>query len=180
MKTLTFLLALSATTAQADSLCAVTDPQRINDVLAGAWSQEGAISIETETLSVTQPLDDDTPVTIENGTALVWPMTDQWLNEALSLITAPVRLDVDGVDDLLDTADAFWIADAVGDTPCGPEDLPQVSGSFTAGEQGKDDVITGTLTLIPYFEDRVVLLAELEMRGAWGLAFVTGASLLTP
>lgn len=138
------------------------------------------MSIETETLSVTQDLDADTDVIVTPQGAITWPMTDQWLRSALRLAPRDAPLDVDTVDDLLDTTETAWIADAVGDTLCGPETLPQMSATFrVAPQSGSQDSVSGTLTLIPYFDDRVVLLAQIELRGDWGLGFVTASALLT-
>lgn len=178
MKWLPLIACLWAAPLSAQSLCDVTDPDRIAAVLQGVWTQQGSVSIETETLSVTQGLNPQDRVDVSQTLDLRWPLTDQWLREALPLI-ATTPMDVDTVDDLLTTVDADWIADAVGDTRCGPENLPQYAATFDTGMATGDDTLSGTITLIPYFEDRVVLLAQIEMRGAWGLGFVTAASLLT-
>lgn len=179
IRTLCFI-ALSASVAQADSLCGVEDFDRVQTVLTGTWVQSGASSIETETLSVVQPIDEAAAVEVRADGGLIWATTDQWLGGALSLEPRSVPYDVDAVDDLLTTTDSDWIADAVGDTPCGPGDLPQLSGAFRVASDAQQDAITGTVTLVPYFSDRVVLLAQIELRGEWGLGFLTTAALLTP
>lgn len=56
MKWLPLIACLWAAPLHAQSLCDVTDPDRLAAVLQGVWTQEGGLSIETETLSVTQAL----------------------------------------------------------------------------------------------------------------------------
>ena len=83
--------------------------------------------------------------------------------------------DVDAVDDMLATVEADWIADAVSLTPCGPDDLLQLSTVIDV-----QDVAQGTLTIIPYFTDQIVMISEVEVTGDWVIAFVTEVGLLTP
>jgi len=82
--------------------------------------------------------------------------------------------DVDGVDDILETVEAEWIADAVSQTPCGPRQLLQLTADVDMGEQGG-----GAVTFIPYFSNQLVMISEVEIEGDWGIAFVTEAALLT-
>ena len=97
------------------------------------------------------------------------------LERATQLTATDTPYSVDHVDDILETVEAEWIADAVSETPCGPEDLLQLTAPLDLPPR-----MAGTVTLIPYFSDRVVIIAEVEMRGDWGLGFVTMAALLTP
>jgi hypothetical protein len=163
----------AATSAHAESLCGWTDEADIRAAMVGIFTQEGAMSIETETLSVTQAIE-DSDVVLDPAGWVMLPMVENWLGHGLETALSGVIYDVDGVDDLLAAVEAEWIADAVGDTSCGPEDLPQVSGVFGTGED-----VSGRVTVIPYFSDRMVLLTQTEVRGDWGLAFLTTAVLLT-
>ncbi|WP_281982386.1 hypothetical protein [Thalassorhabdomicrobium marinisediminis] len=165
------LSVLFAPPLHAESLCGVSDVDFILDQIEGRWAADGNVSVESETLSVFKPLPD--VVVIGPDHRLTTRMTrNMGLTPELDVAAAPY--DVDAVDDMLDTVEAAWIADAVSDTPCGPEELTQLSAEVRV-----DDVITGHVTLIPYFTDRVVLIAEVETRGDWGLAFVTHGLLLT-
>jgi hypothetical protein len=42
------------------------------------------------------------------------------------------------------------------------------------------DFAQGTLTIILYFTDQIVMISEAEVTGDWGIAFVTEVGLLTP
>ena len=169
MKSLAIFLCLAVTPATAESLCGVTDTGAVLNAIDGAWVAEGAISIETETLSVTEPFELAAIVT-----------QDATLSAGLLSNGYPIPLedlgavyDVDQVDDMLDTVEAVWIADAVSETLCGPEGLLQLSGVIS-GAEGH----IGTVTLLPYFSDRIVVITEYELKGDWGIGFVTSAGLL--
>ena len=168
------LLACWAGGAGAESLCDVTDG--VFDRLAGDWAGAVTASVETETLSVTDEVMPGLSTLSADGAFGIDFIQDLVGAGAVVRLThGAVVHDVDGVDDLLDTTETAWMADALSDTPCGPEALPQLSGTV---DHGPD--LTGTLTLIAYFDDRVLMLSELEYRGDWGLAFVTAAALLEP
>lgn len=173
MKQIAFIAVLWAGAAQAGSLCGVTDEAAVRAAMTGGFTQAGALSIETETLSVTEPFADE-PVIIDPAGRIMLPVVDQWTGQDVRTTLSGGIYDVDGVDDLLDTVDAAWIADAVGDTPCGPEELPQITGTFASGED-----LSGRVTVIGYFSDRMVVLTQVDLRGDWGIAFVTIAALLT-
>ncbi len=170
MKYLAFIAALIAGSADAQSLCNVEAGPELMQSLSGEWTLEGAISVETETLSIVVP-ETDTATIADN--TLAADIIDRWTGEALALEPGQVY-DVDAVDDMLETVEAEWIADAVSLTPCGPEALPQMTGVLDDG-----DAITGQATLIPYFTDQIVLIVEVETIGTMGLAFVTAAALLS-
>lgn len=169
MKYALISLLIGASTAQAESLCNVTDIDTVLSAIDGAWVATGAISIETETLSITEPFE-------------LAAMVNQDAQVSAGLLSNgySIRLDdlgpiydVDQVDDMLDTVEAAWITEAVADTRCGPEGLLQLSGPITS-VQGSE----GTITLLPYFSDRIVIITEYEVKGDWGIGFVTVAGLL--
>ncbi len=161
-------------TVAAESLCDVGGG--IIPRLAGVWDGTVAMSVETEALSVT---DEGLPVLsvlFDDGRfGTAWMQDIVGAGETVTLSRSDGTYDVDGVDDLLETAEADWMADALSDTPCGPEALPQLRGAVDYAPD-----LTGDLTLIAYFDDRILMLAELEYRGDWGVAFVIAAALLEP
>lgn len=165
-------LILTASGAQAESLCGVTDAAVVFGHLQGDWTLTGAISVETETLSV---------VEVTNGTAqfmqdrAVILTHDGGAGIAVSLGLLGAAYDVNGVDDILETVEAEWIADAVSTTPCGPDGLLQLSATSNANENE-----TSRVTVVPYFSDKVVVIIESELTGDWGLGFITIAALLIP
>ena len=181
MKYAVFSLILTATGAQADSLCGVTDIDVVCAAMAGEWSMRGAMSVESVVFSVTDvtagrvlitPDGVFSSVTVVDGAEIPDVVTDE--NSKSLLLGGPVY-DVDVVDDMLETVEADWIADAVSLTPCGPDDLLQLSTVIDV-----QDVAQGTLTIIPYFTDQIVMISEVEVTGDWGIGFVTEVGLLTP
>ena len=169
MKWTFFIAALWAGSGHADSLCGVTAQEALPQII-GAWTYEGAVSVETETLSIVEP---DTGRAIVGGDgSFAAPPVSRWIAAPVDL-RGEVVYDVDQVDDLLETVEAAWIADAVSLTPCGPEGLPQLTAEFMNEE------LTGQVTLLPYFTDLSVMIVEAELRGEWGLAFITTAALMT-
>jgi len=161
-------------TANADTMCGRLDIGAL-DELQGQWISDIAISLESETLSVTEV--EEKSVTSILAGALRTPLIARIAgpDATVSLTLQDTFYDVDGVDNMLDTTDSAWIADSLSDTPCGPESLMQFSGLLVVAGAN-----TGRVTVIPYFTDRVLLIAELEMRGDFGLAFVTATGLLQP
>ena len=174
------VLGLASSTAQADSLCQVWNVDVVQQAMAGQWSTRGAISIESVILSTTEnttgrvvisPSGQFSSVSVVEEAAIPDVTLDQ--DSTFMSDIGPVY-DVDGVDDILETVEAEWIADAVSETPCGPRELLQLTASVDMGEQGG-----GAVTFIPYFEDQIVMISEVEIVGDWGIAFVTEAALLT-
>ena len=161
--------------AAAASLCGEADAEALLSRLAGAWQGAPRVSIETETLSVVREGEVESHALGAEG-GFVTPLVEGFTGAPvmLALSATPVQ-DVDGVDDLLDTVEAADLADLLSDTPCGPEALPQFTGRFAVPGQ-----VSGEVTLIAYFDDRVLMLTEAELTGDWGLAFTTTAVLLTP
>lgn len=180
MKFIVLFTALWAGAAQAESLCGVTDRQVVLDAIAGDWSARGATSVESETLSVVD----------QTAGRYVFDAQGRFSSIIVEAVAEPpavvidadsptlgalgVFYDVDQVDDILETVEAAWIADEVSLTPCGPEELPQLQIILRDGEAS-----SGVMVIVPYFSDKMVAISEVEMRGDWGLAFVTSAALLT-
>ncbi|MCF2872726.1 hypothetical protein L0664_16770 [Octadecabacter sp. G9-8] len=171
----------TATGAQADSLCQVWNVDVVQNAIAGQWSTRGATSIESVIFSTTENTVGQVVISsagqfasasVVEGAAI--PDVTLESDSAFMFDICPVY-DVDGVDDILDTVEADWIADAVSGTPCGPRDLLQLTATVDMGEQGG-----GAVTFIPYFDDQIVMISEVEIVGDWGIAFVTEVALLTP
>lgn len=166
-----FACCILAAPVYAENLCDVADPDAVITSLAGQWDRVGALSVESEILSGTNAVEG---TVILSETGLFAAEETLALGGAVQMVPADQRVDVDRVDDLLDTAEVPWIADAVSETRCGPESLPQFSADLKTG------ALDGQITLIAYFSDRIVMLTEFQAKGEWGLAFVTSASLLRP
>ena len=161
-----------ASPAGAESLCDRSDAAALLALLSGSWTGAVEVWVEADTISTGRDVPEGGVVLGGNG------LLDSAFLDGLGAGPVPLTLgqvyDVDGVDDLLDTTESAWMADDLSDTPCGPEALPQFSGTIDAGPD-----LTGTATLIAYFDDRVLMLYDLEARGDWGFAEVTGSSLLS-
>jgi hypothetical protein len=91
---------------------------------------------------------------------------------------APKPYDVDRVDDVLDTTESGELADLLSDTQCGPEALPQVQVVLPEFEGGI--TVFGTITLVPYFDDRVLEISELTLKSDETVLFMTETVLLRP
>jgi len=164
---------------RAENLCGLTGEAEVLDRLAGTWVGALAVSVETETLSAVERADEGAHVLTATGaftTFIVEGFTGAPVD--LSLAPAPVH-DVDAVDDLLETTASEVFADVLSGTRCGPESLPQLTGEFAAIDPTGQSA-QGTITLIAYFDDHILMLGEIELVVEWGLAFVTVAALLTP
>lgn len=165
-------LCLMSGPVSADSLCGVAGDVALAQ-LGGFWNVDGATSVELMNESVVGSYDGLALLKTSGG--FTASGIGRFNGDEVTLVARQVY-DVDGVDDLLETVEAEWIADRVSETPCGPEALPQFSARF--GDE--ETAWAGRVTLVPYFTDQIVLLAEIEMTGAWGIAFTTYAALLTP
>ncbi len=168
--TLGFVLISGA--AQAESLCGATDQVALLEAIHGPWSVSGSISVETQTLSVVEPIQAN--VLIGRTGAILLDFEGE-SGSSLILGAAEDALDVDQVDNFLKTVEAEWIADEVSDTPCGPEGLLQLQALRDDPEGDYNRV-----TVLPYFDDRLVIITEIETAGEWGLAFITLGGILTP
>lgn len=169
-------LLLTATPVWADGLCQLPQPFDAAD-LAGTWARDGAVSVVNETQDILRPSAQYT-VTITPDGALQSPFVDSLTGTTLPLMLLGVpAYDVDRIDDVLDTTERADIADTLSDTRCGPEALPQVQGSLNiTGEVS----VTGTITLIAYFDDRVLQVTELELQSSDAILFMTETALLRP
>ena len=163
--------------ANAESLCTAQDPADVLAGLSGSWSREGAISVENATVSELRRIRDETLVISDEGGYRTGLVEDLIGGDVALVLSDVPPYDVDGVDDILDTVQRADLADILSDTPCGPETLPQ----FVATLAVLDGVeVTGTITLIPYFTDRVLEVTELELKASDTILFLTGAALLRP
>jgi len=157
----------------AQSLCDVRDPDRINAALQGVWTQSGGGSYVTASEEAVAPVMGN--ITIGPNGQVTWDELTYVLLPVVAPELGDAVYDVDNIDDLLETTESEWIVDTLSDTPCGPENLPQLSVRY--------EMITlnlrGQLTLVPYFEDRVLAVLETEWKGDWGIAFITVTSLMT-
>lgn len=176
MRHLILLLCFAAQPVAAEGFCGASDAARIAGRLGGQWSYAGQLSLYGETTDATRSVG---PVTARlDNLTLTTPFLDDLGVAPLPLeVNAGVAYDMDEVDDVLDATDSAGFADALSDTRCGPEALPQLTGIVeTGGEMSVD----GTVTLIPYFDDRVLAITELTLSGAGAVIFHTETALMTP
>jgi hypothetical protein len=177
MRRLLFALCLAASPASAEGLCDITGEAGLLARLAGSWEQDGRLSLENATTSLLRDLP---PARVEITADGLYdsPFTDNITGAPLALTFADTPAwDVDRVDDILETVERADIADTLSDTRCGPEALPQLVAEIpeTPGMSAG-----GTLTLIAYFDDRLLRITELELKSAETILFMTEAALMTP
>ncbi len=104
---------------------------------------------------------------------------DSIMGEEVALRWAePKPYDVDRVDDVLDTTERADLADVLSDTQCGPEALPQLQVDLPEFEGGIS--VFGTITLMPYFDDRVLEISELTLKSDETVLFMTETVILRP
>lgn len=165
------------TSGAADGFCGLGKPDIALAQIDGTWKREGSVSVFNETTDELRP---SAPFTVQisgDGT-FVSPFVDSLTGKPLtvSVLSAPAY-DVDRIDDVLDTTGRADLADAVSDTLCGPSQLPQ----FQARLDVSDGIsVSGTVTLIAYFADRVLQVSELELKSEDTILFMTETVLLTP
>lgn len=170
--------ALMPVAAAADGFCDVTDPAVVYARLAGSWVREGSMSVEGSTTSFVRPArmfatEIDKDGLFHSG------FVDSLMGEEVALTwAAPKPYDVDRVDDVLDTTESGELADLLSDTQCGPEALPQVQVVLPEFEGGI--TVFGTITLVPYFDDRVLEISELTLKSDETVLFMTETVLLRP
>lgn len=167
-----FCLAL-ALPASARNLCGVDDREAALAAIAGEWRAEEAISLENETTSLMRrPAPAREVVTAEGrlGTGFLDDTTGGTVALALA---RPGPYDVDRVDDVLETTESPAFADMLSQTRCGPEDLPQLVAVLDGPEA------EGRVTLIAYFDDRMLRITELTLRGEGAVLFMVAAALMT-
>ncbi len=169
-------LVIFAAPAHADGFCEIAASETLFETLAGEWDRDGAQSLENATTSMLRASAQYT-VKIGAGGMLNSTFIDSLTGAPipLTLAEAPVY-DVDGVDDILDTIERADIADTLSDTRCGPEALPQLTAEIpvTSGISAG-----GTITIIAYFDDRLLQITELELKSDETILFLTEAAILT-
>lgn len=167
---------LAASPAAADSLCGVDDAETVLAAIDGQWTSHEKISLTSSSDSYFRA-PEPAAVAIRAGqidSAFLDSLHGQPLT--LELADAPIY-DVDAVDEMLEVTRNEELADLLSDTPCGPEDLPQL----VAHVPDTDGISAGgTITLIPYFADRILKIVELELSSAEALLFMTGVAYMTP
>ena len=172
--------AVLATPAAAESLCGRTDTDAVLAELAGRWSGEVRFSAVNEIFDELRrtPADRAEPTILSaDGTMLAMQDLLPEAHHAMRLaVTEP--LDVDMVDDLLETADAEDFADALSDTPCGPEALPQFAAPVSLSDPA-GMTATGRVILVPYFTDRVLRFDRVTFSDGVVVLYMTRAHLLT-
>ncbi|WP_143093045.1 hypothetical protein [Celeribacter neptunius] len=157
-----------------ESLCGRRDAAAILAEIAGEWDSALSVQVEAETISTLREIEGDWAL-IEADGSFLNAFLDELIGVPVQLAPTETGYDVDQVDDLLATTEAAWIADALSETRCGPEDLPQLRAGFLAGAG-----LSGDVTLIPYFTDRVLMLFRIDYPGDWGHSEVIGTGYLTP
>ncbi|WP_136441463.1 hypothetical protein [Pacificoceanicola onchidii] len=173
------ILALWPLDALAEGFCGVTNLAEITARIAGAWQREGTASIVNETTDVVRPSADYVTDFMANG-QIANAFFDGVTGEALPAeLKDPRPYDVDLVDDMLDTTGRADLADDLSDTLCGPEQLPQLSVTLNLADAGDFQVI-GTVTYIPYFDDRILEIGRLELKSDETILFMTETALLRP
>jgi|GEM_PF-6512189 len=173
------LIVLAAPAADATSLCEAPD-DALADLLAGTWTGEPRQSIDSlDTARIRAPGEIRVRLAAgDPGLAMTTGLLDNLGIAPLDLRRArPVPYDVDRVDDVLDTTDNAVLADLLSDTPCGPESLPQFSG--TVGIEGGIRV-EGTITIVAYFTDRLLGITELTLQNEGATLYLTETVLLRP
>jgi hypothetical protein len=178
MRALVFALCLFAAVpapAPARNLCGLGDREDILAAISGTWIADEAISLENETTSLLRFPDPAQEVVTPEG-SLATPFLDELTGGPMALSLArPKPYDVDRVDGVLETTGRASFADLLSDTLCGPEDLPQLVARVDAlGGTGA----TGTVTLVAYFDDRMLRISEMTLRQDGTVLFMVATALL--
>lgn len=176
MRRLICLLAFMPGAAVAQGLCDVTDPAQIFAALEGDWSREGTMVLDnavTEMVRASEEYSVQITGQGQIGSAFLDSLTGDMAQTSLP---EPRPYDVDRVDDMLDSTGRADFADLLSDTKCGPEALPQLQIDLSAGQ---GITVTGTITYVAYFTDRVLELGQFELKSDETVLFVTETALLT-
>ncbi|WP_270728608.1 hypothetical protein [Shimia sp. Alg240-R146] len=162
----------------ADGFCDVTDPAEVYARLAGNWEREGSTSVDGADTSFIRPARVFATRISADG-MFQSGFVDSLMGEevALEWIT-PKPYGVDRVDDVLDATERADLADVLSDTRCGPESLPQLQLELPEFEGGVS--VFGTITLVPFFDDRVLEISELTLRSDETVLFMVETVLLQP
>ena len=170
--------AVAPVAVMADGFCDVTDPAVVYERLAGSWVREGSTSVEGNTVSFVRPAR-RFATEIDKDGLFYSGFVDSLMGEEIALSWAESKpYDVDRVDNVLDTTDREDLADLLSDTHCGPEALPQLQIALPEFEGGIS--VYGTITLVPYFDDRVLEILELTLKSDETVLFMTETVLLRP
>jgi len=170
-----FCLIAFALPVEAASLCDTPDSEAVKAAIEGRWTLTETLSLENETESMMRH-PDPVPITIRDG-RIETPLIDSLIGRPVMLAMADAPYDVNAVDDILDATDSAELADLVSDTPCGPEGLTQLTATL---RQTEGVAAHGAMTLLPYFDDRMLVITELTLRSDETVLFLTGAGYLTP
>ncbi len=169
---------LTPVAVMADGFCGVTDPVAVYEQLAGNWVRDGSTSVEGSTMSFVRPARKFATEISAEG-LFSSGFVDSLMGDAVALTwAAPKPYDVDRVDDVLDTTERADLADLLSDTQCGPMGLPQLQIDLPEYEGGI--TVFGTITLVPYFDDRVLEISELTLKNDETVLFMTETVLLRP
>lgn len=166
-------LALLAGAAEARNLCGVAGREEVLAAIAGTWEAEEAISLESETRSLMRHPARATEVVTAEGRLETGFLEDIAGGSVALGLAEPPPYDVDRVDDVLETTESAGFADPLSETRCGPKDLPQLVATLDMAEA------EGTVTLIAYFDDRMLRITEFTLRGEGAVIFMSAAALLT-
>ncbi|WP_299424466.1 hypothetical protein [uncultured Shimia sp.] len=172
------VVAMTPVAAMADGFCGVSDPAVVYERLAGSWVREGSTSVEGNVTSFVRPAR-MFATEIDNDGRFYSGFVDSIMGEDVALRWAePKPYDVDRIDDVLDTTVRTDFADLLSDTLCGPEGLPQLQVALPEFDDGI--TVFGTITLVPYFDDRVLETSELTLKSDETVLFMTETVLLRP
>lgn len=178
MRLLTTVLCLLPGFALADGFCNVTDEAEVLGRIEGTWLRRGSLSIESEVESQLMAAQVYKLFIDEDG------MADSSFIDGVTgapqklTLADPKPYDVDRVDDMLETTERPDIADTLSDTLCGPEALPQLVIPVNMSHGGTR--IDGQITLIPYFDDRILEITEYMATLDGTVLHVTETVLLRP
>ena len=173
--------------AGAESLCGVPADMALMARLSGEWLGPVQVATVNETLDDLRTIDreDAIPTAIFAGGLRTETTERVWFERPMPLEAARHPLDVDAVDAILEDTEAEAFADLLSDTPCGPEALPQFETqiedlpTILLFGDGPAPVFDGTITIIPYFDDRILRVQKMVVRSDEGVVFLTAAALLT-
>ncbi|KPA22952.1 hypothetical protein shim_12450 [Shimia sp. SK013] len=171
-------LVVAPSWAIADGFCDVTDPADVYARLAGSWEREGSTSVEGADTSFVRPARVFATRISADGMFQSGFVDSQMGEEVALEWVTPKPYDVDRVDDMLEATERADLADVLSDTLCGPERLPQMQVELPALEGGVS--VFGTITLVPYFDDRILEISELTLRSDETVLFMVETVLLQP
>lgn len=164
--------------AWAEGFCGVSNPSEVFERLAGSWVREGSTSVEGADTSFVRPArvfatEISTDGLFQSG------FVDSLMGEAVEMRWLdPKPYDVNRVDEVLEVTERADLADLLSDTLCGPEELPQLQMTLPEFEGGV--TVYGTITLVPYFDDRILEISELTLKSPETVLFMVETAVLRP